>query len=158
METGQEEVETERQENETQNDEENDVVLVEKAYLYLTDGSYPEGAIKNDKPSIRRKAGRLNIRHGELYYKKRGGVEVSTCETVLLRLVYFYHTQFVFVCFTHFRIIVRFVSSSTLKREEGSWSHVTNIPHLGTWVVRGHCPGSQSVSCGLVSLKMSRRW
>lgn len=150
METGQAEVETERQEN--------DVVLVEKAYLYLTDGSYPEGATKNDKRSIRRKAGRLNIRDGELYYKKRGGVKVSTCETVLLRLVYFYHTQFVLVCFTHFRIIVRFVSSSTLKREEGSWSHVTNIPHLGTWVVRGLCPGSQSVSCGLVSLKMSRRW
>ena len=35
METGQEEVETERQENETQNDEENDVVLVEKAYIYI---------------------------------------------------------------------------------------------------------------------------
>ena len=103
METVQEEVETERQENETQNDEENDVVLVEKAYLYLTDGSYPEGATKNDKRSIRRKAGRLNIRDGELYYK-RGEVEVSTCETVLLRLVYFYHTQFVFVCFTHFCI------------------------------------------------------
>ena len=34
METGQEEVETERQENETQNDEENDV-LVEKAYIYI---------------------------------------------------------------------------------------------------------------------------
>ena len=84
METGQEEVEIERQENETQNDEENDVVLVEKAYLYLTDGSYPEGATKNDKRSIRRKAGRLNIRDGELYYKKRGGVEVSTCASTML--------------------------------------------------------------------------
>ena len=81
METGQAEVETERQENETQNDEENDVVLVEKAYLYLTDGSYPEGATKNDKRSICRKAGRLNIRDGELYYKKRGGLLHKVCRS-----------------------------------------------------------------------------
>ena len=72
METGQEEVETERQENETQNDEENDVVLVEKAYLYLTDGSYPEGATKNDKRSIRRKAGRLNIRDADTWRYEDG--------------------------------------------------------------------------------------
>ena len=57
-------------------DEESDIVLVEKAYLYITKGTYPENATKNDKRSIRRKAERLRDRNGELYYKKRCGLEV----------------------------------------------------------------------------------
>ena len=50
---------------------------VERAYAYLTKGEYPEGATKNEKRSIRRKAEQLKEENGELYYKKRGGVEVS---------------------------------------------------------------------------------
>ena len=55
-------------------DEEGDIVLVEKAYLYITKGNYPEGTTKNEKRSIRRKAERLTDRNGEIYYKKRGGL------------------------------------------------------------------------------------
>ena len=58
-------------------DEQCEIALVEKAYLYLTKATYPEGTSKNEKRSIRRKAERLKEQNGELYYKKRGGVEVS---------------------------------------------------------------------------------
>ena len=37
---------------ETPDDEQSDIVLVERAYLYLTKGAYPEGATKNEKKSI----------------------------------------------------------------------------------------------------------
>ena len=62
---------------ETPDEEQSDIVLVERAYLYLTKGTYPEGVTKNEKRSIRRKAERLKEENGELYYKKRGGEEVS---------------------------------------------------------------------------------
>ena len=43
----------------TPDDKQSDIVLVERAYLYLTKGAYPEGATKNEKRSIRWKAERL---------------------------------------------------------------------------------------------------
>jgi hypothetical protein len=64
---------------EAPDEEQSDIALVENAYLYLTKGAYPDGATKNEKRSIRRKAERLKEVNGELYYKKRGGAEVSEC-------------------------------------------------------------------------------
>ena len=59
---------------ETSDDEQSDIALVERAYLYLTKGAYPEGATKNEKRSIRRKTEPLKEENGELYYR-RSGVE-----------------------------------------------------------------------------------
>lgn len=58
-------------------EEEAEAVLVEKAYIKLTEGRYPEGASKNDKRSIRRKANTLAVQDGALYYKKKDGKKVS---------------------------------------------------------------------------------
>ena len=38
---------------ETPDDDQCDIALVERAYTYLTKGAYPEGATKNEKRSIR---------------------------------------------------------------------------------------------------------
>ena len=71
---------------ETPDDEQCDIALVERAYAYLTKGAYPEGATKNEKRSIRRKAERLKEENGELYYKKRSGVKVSEFRDKMLLL------------------------------------------------------------------------
>ena len=59
-----------------------DLKLVEHAFVYLTDKIYPPGCTKNEKRSIRRKAEKLTIISGELYYKKKDGNEV--CDLVLI--------------------------------------------------------------------------
>ena len=59
-----------------------DLKLVEHAFVYLTDKIYPPGCTKNEKKSIRRKAEKLTIISGELYYKKKDGNEV--CDLVLI--------------------------------------------------------------------------
>lgn len=51
--------------------------LIRKAYDYLTNGSYPPGATKNEKRVIRKKATKLIVRNGEYFYKRKGGREVS---------------------------------------------------------------------------------
>ncbi len=51
--------------------------LIEKAYVKLTRGVYPEGATKNEKRVIRKKANTLDIIDGVLYYKKKDGKRVS---------------------------------------------------------------------------------
>ena len=107
-----------------------DIALVEKAYVYLTKGTYPEGANKNDKRSIRRKAERLKEQNGELYYKKRGGVEVSDFrnkDSKKLSCADFY----------------RCVSSLTLENERKLWNHATSTQHLGTWDGRERYRGLQ---------------
>ena len=53
-----------------------DLKLVEHAFLYLTDKTYPSECTKNEKRSIRRKADKLVIVSGELFYKKKDGKEV----------------------------------------------------------------------------------
>ena len=53
-----------------------DLKLVEHAFLYLTDKTYPPECTKNEKRSIRRKADKLVIVSGELFYKKKDGKEV----------------------------------------------------------------------------------
>ena len=51
--------------------DERDVDLVEQAYRYLTDKTYPNGATENRKRAIRNKAKRFIIKDGELFYKKK---------------------------------------------------------------------------------------
>ena len=60
-----------KQERPTENenlidDEESDIVLVEKAYWLPKEHTSPENATKNEKRSIRRKAERLTEKNGEL--------------------------------------------------------------------------------------------
>ena len=50
-----------------------EAVLVEKAYIRLVEGTYPTGATKNEKRSIRRKMTTLAVRNGVLFYKKKDG-------------------------------------------------------------------------------------
>ncbi len=66
------------------NNVEAEVVLVEIAFLYLTEKRYPHQCMKNDKKSIRRKAERLAVRDGDLYYKQ-DGKEVRASYLILLR-------------------------------------------------------------------------
>ncbi len=58
------------------NEPDSDLKLVENACIYLTSGEYPPSCSKNEKRSIRRKADKLVVRSGEVFYKKRG-IEVS---------------------------------------------------------------------------------
>ena len=44
--------------------------LLDKAYIYLTEGRYPNGCKGNEKRVIRRKAAKFVTRDGELLYKK----------------------------------------------------------------------------------------
>ena len=62
-----------------------EVVLVEKAYIRLVEGTYPTGATKNEKRSIRRKMMTLAVRNGVLFYKKKDGnmVRKSQIRTLL---------------------------------------------------------------------------
>ena len=75
-----------RKETETPNPEtgvdqqtDSDLKLVEHAFYYITEKSYPPECTKNDKRSIRRKAEKLNVVKGELFYKKKDGNEVIKC-------------------------------------------------------------------------------
>ena len=51
--------------------EERDVDLVEEAYRYLTDKTYPNGTTENRKRAIRNKAKKFIIKDGELFYRKK---------------------------------------------------------------------------------------
>ena len=52
------------------NSSEADADLIEDACNYVSTNSYPAGADKNRKRIIRRKALRLIVKDGEVYYKK----------------------------------------------------------------------------------------
>ena len=54
-------------------EDDTEAVLVEKAYIQLVEGTYPTGATKNEKRSIRRKMTTLAVRNGVLFYKKKDG-------------------------------------------------------------------------------------
>ena len=58
-------------------EEEGEAQLIEKAYMKLTEGTYPEGATKNEKRVIRRKAGTLDVVDGVLHYKRKDGRKVG---------------------------------------------------------------------------------
>ena len=62
---------------ETENETDSDLKLVERAYQYITDKTYPPGSTKNEKRSIRRKAEKLVVVKGELLYRKKDGNEVT---------------------------------------------------------------------------------
>ena len=51
---------------------ESDCVLVEKVVNYITKSSYPPNATKNEKRVIRKKAEKLSVKDGEVFYKKKG--------------------------------------------------------------------------------------
>ena len=53
-----------------------DLKLVEHAFLYLNEKTYPPDCTKNEKRSIRRKAEKLVVVNGELFCKKKDGNEV----------------------------------------------------------------------------------
>ena len=57
----------------SQDDSEADANLIEDACNYASTKSYPAGADKNRKRIIRRKAQRLAVKDGEVYYKKKKG-------------------------------------------------------------------------------------
>ena len=50
-----------------------DNVLVEQACVYLSNGDYPSGASTDQKRSIRRKAKKLRVRNGDIFYLHRNG-------------------------------------------------------------------------------------
>ena len=52
-----------------ENAEERDVDLVEEAYRYLTDKTYPNVTTENRKRAIRNKAKKFIIKDGELFYR-----------------------------------------------------------------------------------------
>ena len=60
--------------------------LLDKAYIYLTEGRYPNGCKGNEKRVIRRKAAKFVTRDGELLYKKTvrrlGGKKVCILDHV----------------------------------------------------------------------------
>ena len=62
---------------EAENETDSDLKLVENAYQYITDKTYPPGSTKNEKRSIRRKAEKLVVVKGELLYRKKDGNEVG---------------------------------------------------------------------------------
>ena len=64
------------------NDQEAEVALVEKAYCYLTNKTYPASCTKNDKRSIRRKSEKLVVKDGVLYFKKKDGSEVRVAAVI----------------------------------------------------------------------------
>ena len=47
--------------------------LVQEAYIYLTERRYPPGSADSRKRSIRKKAGKLVVHDGEIFFKKRKG-------------------------------------------------------------------------------------
>jgi hypothetical protein len=62
---------------EIEKESDSDLKLVESAYQYITDKTYPPGSTKNEKRSIRRKADKLVVVNGELLYRKKDGSEVT---------------------------------------------------------------------------------
>ena len=50
-------------------------LLAEKAFIYLTENSYPINCTKNEKRSIRRRSEKLRVCNGEFLYKRKDGNE-----------------------------------------------------------------------------------
>lgn len=50
-----------------------EIRLIEDACNYLLENTYPDGASKNDKRIIRRKAQKIVVKDGEVYFKKKKG-------------------------------------------------------------------------------------
>ncbi len=50
--------------------------FIERAGYYLSTGEYPPNTSKNDKRTIRRKASKLCVEGGDVFYLQRGGKKV----------------------------------------------------------------------------------
>ena len=61
---------------ETDQQTDSDLKLVENAFHYITDKTYSPECTKNEKHT-RRKAEKLVVVNGELFYKKKDGSEVG---------------------------------------------------------------------------------
>ena len=54
-------------------DEDEQRDLLDEAYLYITEGCYPDGCGADQKRTIRRKAKEFTVNtNGELFYRKKG--------------------------------------------------------------------------------------
>ena len=55
--------------------------LVQQAYAYVTDKTYPSGCSETRRRVIRKKATKFELKDGELYYKQKqkGKVSSMTC-------------------------------------------------------------------------------
>ena len=50
-----------------------EIRLIEAACNYLLEKKYPDDASKNEKRIIRRKAEKIVVQNGEIYFKKKKG-------------------------------------------------------------------------------------
>ena len=57
----------------SEDDSESENKLIEDACNYVTDKTYPAGVDKNRKRVIRRKAQKMVVKNGEVYYRKKKG-------------------------------------------------------------------------------------
>ena len=62
--------------------------LIEQAYTYLREKTYPDGCSETRKRVIRKKAAKFEVKDGELYYKQKQNGKV-----ILVDLC-----SFIFVC------------------------------------------------------------
>ncbi len=53
-----------------------ELLIIERASYYSSTGEYPPNTSKNDKRTIRRKASKLCVEGGDVFYLQRGGKKV----------------------------------------------------------------------------------
>ena len=53
--------------------------LIEQAYTYLREKTYPDGCSETRKRVIRKKAAKFEVKDGELYYKQKQNGKVILC-------------------------------------------------------------------------------
>ncbi len=72
--------------DEDQAETEREEELIEQAYTYLTQKTYPDGCTATRKRVIRKKAAKFEVKDGELYYKQKqkGKVNSVTCLNSIL--------------------------------------------------------------------------
>ena len=111
--------------------------LVKNAIYYLTHKTYPIGATKNEKRSIRRRAEAFVERNGEVLYRKPDKSLVC------------YFTLVYGILFKDFKYFFLFIRSDTylIKRRGNKLSNPAT--RWVTWEQRGPWPGLQRGLCGL---------
>ena len=62
-------------------------LLLLHACTYLKEKTYPQDSSKNDKRSIRRKAEKLVLKDGDIFYKKKDGNEVKNLFSLIMTLI-----------------------------------------------------------------------
>ena len=66
-------------------EKDSEILLIERACIYLTKGEYPPSVNKNEKRSIRRKAGKLCVIQGEIFYLHKDGQKVCAAIGIISR-------------------------------------------------------------------------